>query len=240
MKNLLLKKIRLSYYFFFFFVLYSVLVLVLPRFEFSGPALTIFSVNSFLYGFYISPILSAQKARIEELHKTIRSESNAIFAMMLATHSMPDKTRNEIQAMFQEYIRKNVHNNREAAEKEYEEIIGYCLNYKGSDKEVVKEFLGKVVENQQNRTMLNMQIANKVYSNEWIIMMMLFSITLSFILFLDTGPEIVFRLVAALLCTGLSMLIFILVKLSTLTHKKAKQMWLPMNKLAETHFYRVD
>jgi type I restriction-modification system DNA methylase subunit len=240
METFLLKKVRLSYYFFFFFILYAVLTMVLPRYDFAGPALTIFSVNSFLYGFYISPILSAQKARIEELHKIIRSESNAIFAMMLSTQDMPDKLRNEIQAMFNEYIQKNVRNSREAAEKEYEDIISFCLGYKGEHKDEVRQLLEKVVANQQNRTMLNMQLANKVYSNEWIIMMMLFSITLSFILFLNTGDAWEFRLVTALLCTGLSMLILILVKLSTLTHKKAKQMWLPMNKLADSHFYRVD
>lgn len=240
MKTLLLKKIRLSYYFVFFFLFYGTLSFVLPRYEFAGPALTIFSVNSFLYGFYISPILGAQKARIEELHKIIRSEANAIFAMMLSTKDMSDKLRNTIQAMFQQYIRKNVHNNREAAEKEYEDIITFCLTYKGSEKEEVSKLLEKVVANQQNRTMLNMQLANKVYSNEWIIMMMLFSITLSFIMLLDTGDALVFHLVSAMLCTGLSMLIVILVKLSTLTHKKAKQMWVPMNKLASTNFYRVD
>lgn len=240
MKTLLLKKIRLSYYFIFFFLLYGGLSFVLPHYEFSGPALTIFSVNSFLYGFYISPILSAQKARIEELHKIIRSEANAIFAMMLSTKDMPDKLRNEFQSMFQAYIKKNVHNNREAAEKEYEAIISYCLDYKGPEKEAVDKLLEKVVANQQNRTMLNMQLANKVYSNEWIIMMMLFSITLAFIMFLDVGSALIFHLVAAMLCTGLSMLILILIKLSTLTHKKAKQMWIPMDKLAQTHFYRVD
>lgn len=240
MKTLLLKKIRLSYYFIFFFLLYGGLSFVLPHYVFSGPALTIFSVNSFLYGFYISPILSAQKARIEELHKIIRSEANAIFAMMLSTKDMPDKLRNEFQSMFQAYIKKNVHNNREAAEKEYEAIISYCLEYKGPEKEAVDKLLEKVVANQQNRTMLNMQLANKVYSNEWIIMMMLFSITLAFIMFLDVGSALIFHLVAAMLCTGLSMLILILIKLSTLTHKKAKQMWIPMDKLSQTHFYRVD
>jgi len=124
--------------------------------------------------------------------------------------------------------------------KKYEEIITFCLDYKGEHKDEVRELLDKVVANQQNRTMLNMQLANKVYSNEWIIMMMLFSITLAFILFLDTGAAWEFRLATALLCTGLSMLIVILVKLSTLTHKKAKQMWIPMEKLSSSHFYRVD
>lgn len=202
--------------------------------------MTIFSVNSFLYGFYISPILSSQKQRIEELHKIIRAESNAIFAIILSTKDLPDDLRNEIQAMFTDYIRKNKQDHKNGGEKAYEAIITFCVEYKGAHHKDVDELLKKIVDNQQNRTMLSMQLANKVYSNEWIIMMMLFSITLTFILLLDTGPGVMIRFVTALLCTGLSMLIVILIKLSTLTHKKAKQMWDPMDKLAESHFYRVD
>jgi hypothetical protein len=47
-------------------------------------------------------------------------------------------------------------------------------------------------------------------------------------------------LLAALLATGLSMLLIILIKLSTLTHKKAKQVWDPYKKLIDSHFYRID
>ncbi len=88
--------------------------------------------------------------------------------------------------------------------------------------------------------MFAMQLNNKVFSNEWMIMLMLFSITLSFILILDTGEALVLRFVTALLCTGLTMLLVILLKLSTLTHKKAKEVWKPFEKLVESHFYRID
>lgn len=240
MKTLLLKKIRLSWYFVIFFIVYAVLATVLPRFEFEGPALTIFSVNSFLYGFYISPILGAQKSRIEELHKIVRAEANAIFAMVLSTKSMPEKLRNQIQEMFTTYVKKKVKNPKDLGEDSYEALITFCIEYKGDKKEEVDKLLEKVVANQQNRTMLSMQLENKVFSNEWMIMMMLFSITLTFILLLDTGDNPLLRFVTALLCTGLSMLILILVKLSTLTHKKAKQMWAPFEKLVASRFYRVD
>ena len=36
------------------------------------------------------------------------------------------------------------------------------------------------------------------------------------------------------------MLIVILIKLSTLTHKKAKELWQPLEKLLHTRFYRID
>lgn len=240
MKDLLLNRIRLSWYFVFFFVVFFVMLEFLPRLKFEAAALTLFSVNSFLYGFYISPILGAQKARIEDLHRIVRAESNAIFTIILGTKKLKKPLRNEIQSMFSIYLKQCTVGHFRAAEKSYEKIIGFCLDYNGKEKAEVDKLLEKIVANQQNRTNLSMQLANKVYSNEWMIMVVLFSITLSFILLLDTGSGVILQIVTALLCTGLSMLVLILVKLSTLTHKKAKQIWDPFNSLLTTHYYKID
>lgn len=241
MKNLLLKKIRLSYYFFILFGLFFITFLYLPTYEFSGSALALFSVNSFLYGFYISPVLSGQKARIDELHKIIRSESNALFSLEINLKKLPKKTRNEIQDLIEKYItaKKNNRNN-DYGEKEYEKLIGFCLDYKGDHQDEVEKVLSAVVANQQNRTNFMMQMSNKVYSNEWMIMTILFSITLSIIMLMDVQHIVILNIVKALLCTGLSMLMIILVKLNTLTHKKAKEIWKPFNTLLDTRFYRID
>lgn len=240
MKKLLLTQVRLSWFFAFFFAAYFLLLMFLPRFKFEAAALTLFSVNSFLYGFYISPILNAQKSRIEELHKIVRAESNAIFTIVLSTKKLPKKLRNEIQSMFSLYLRHCTLGNFKAATKMYEQIISFFLDYQGKEKEQMDKILEKIVANQQNRTNFNMQVNNRVFSNEWMIMLVLFSITLAFILLLDTGSGIVLRAVTALLCTALSMLILILAKLSTLTHKKAKQIWEPFKKLLSTQYYRID
>lgn len=239
MKRFLLTKIRLSWYFVFFFIGYYFLSQALPSYTFEGAILTLFSVNSFLYGFYISPILSAQKARIEELHKIVRAEANAIFTMVLNTKKLPEELRNEVQAKFSVYLRNCSKNRLKVAEKNYEELISYCVDYKGKHKDEVDKLLEKLVANQQNRTLLNMQLSNRVYSNEWMIMAVLFSITLSFIILLDTRSSVALTIVTSLLCTGLSMLMLILVKLSTLTHKKARQIWKPFETLLATRYYRI-
>lgn len=239
MKTLLLTKIRLSWYFAGFLALYSWLSFTVPTYEFVGGVLTLFSVNSFLYGFYISPVLAAQKARIEELHKIIRIEANTIFTMMLDTKKLPKALRNEFQAEVSEYLDTCAKGKLKKAEKEYEDLISFCMSYKGEHKEQVNKLLEKLVANQQNRTMLNMQISNKVFSNEWLIMAVLFSITLVFVLLIDIGSSDMIAVVKALLCTGLSMLMLILVKLSTLTHKKAKEIWKPFRMLLQTRYYRI-
>lgn len=241
MKKLLLVKIRLSTYFWLFIFVYTIASLLTPGHTFDSGALTLFSVNSFLYGFYIAPILSAQKARIEELHRIIRAEANALFSIVLHLKKLPKELRNELQAMIAKYIRTKLkHRLAVAGEKEYEALITFCVDYKGENQAEVDKLLDGLIANQQNRTNFSMQADNKVFANEWHIMAILFSITLGFILSIDIGHEAIFHIVRALLCTGLTMLILILIKLSTMTHKKANMMWNPLRKLVETNFYRVD
>lgn len=241
MKKLFLTKIRLSYYFILVFVVFALVVIFVPHIKFDSGALMLFSVNSFLYGFYISPILGAQKARIEELHKIVRSEANAIFAIVISFAKLPKQFRNSLQEMLLDYLKVSVRQRRSGeGEAKYEAMISYCLDYKGEHQAEIDKFLDKLVANQQNRTNFAMQMSNKVYSNEWMIMIILFTVTLSFILLLDAGEGYLYKILAALLCTGLSMLLIILAKMSTLTHKKAKQIWNPYKKLIDSRFYRID
>lgn len=237
----ILRRIRLTWLFFGFFGLYLVVAASMPSIKLDSAALTLFSVNSFLYGFYIAPILSAQKARIEDMHKIVRSEANALFSIMLKTKSLPEGLRNQIQKLFVDYINSMVAGKgATVGEKRYEKIITFLLEQKGTHKEQTDKLLDAVVANQQNRTMLNMQLRNKVYSNEWMIMAVLFSITLGFILMLDVGSSPLLIVIKALLCTGLTMLIVILAKLSTLTHKKAREIWNPLKNFNQSRFYRID
>jgi len=241
MRELLLTKIRLSQYLVGLFVFFCLLVILLPHVSFSSGALTLFSVNSFLYGFYISPILGAQKGRIEELHRIVRAEANAIFAMAILVAKLPDTFRKKIHAMLLDYLDHVMRHRRPAGgEEKYEAMISYCLEYKGEHQEEINKLLDKLIANQQNRTNYAMQLNNGVYSNEWMIMLVLFAVTLSFILLLNTGNEFIYKILAALLSTGLTMLLIILTKMSTLTHKKAKAIWDPYKKLIDSKFYRID
>lgn len=222
-------------------MVFSVFVAYVPHIKFTSGALTLFSVNSFLYGFYIAPILAGQKARIEELHKIVRLESNAIFAMVLSIKKLPDDLRNQIQDMFTKYLKSSIRQKKPAeGEEAYEELITFCISYKGKHEDTINKLLDKLVANQQNRTNFAMQMNNRVFNNEWLIMLVLFSITLSFVLLLDGGIGYLYQFIAAFLCTGLTMLLVILLKMSTLTHKKAKQLWDPYKKLVNSHFYRID
>lgn len=241
MQNYILTKVRLSWYFIGLLVIFLVVSFSLNKHTFTSGALTLFSVNSFLYGFYLAPIFSGQKTRIEDMHKTVRNEANAIFAMVLRIKKMPDSLRNKLQAEFDQYLDTCIRQRSIAqGEKEYEDLITYCVTYKGTHQEEVGKLLDQLVANQQNRTQLSMLLSNKVYSHEWIVILVLFSITIGFILTIDGGSDVVFTLIAAFLATGLSMLVVMLAKFSTLTHKKAKAIWDPYKKLRATRYYRID
>lgn len=241
MKDLFLVKIRLSTYFWVSFVIFLGLTYVLPSYKFDAGSLALFSVNSFLYGFYISPILGAQKARIDSLHQIVRSEANALFELVLGLKKLPAHLRNHVQEMVAEYIQAKLKSKKvNGGENQYEALITYCVDYKGEEADKVEGILAGLVKNQKNRTDFNMQVGNKVFTNEWHITAILFSITLGFILTINIPDNLIMHVVKALLCTGLTMLIINLIKLNALTHKKAKQMWKPLQVLIDTKFYRID
>ena len=236
----LLMRIRLSVYFYCLLVLFAVFSFLAPKYKIESAAMTLFSVNSFLYGFYISPILGGQKSRIDELHKLVRSEANVLFSIMLKVKNADKHVSKEIKILIESYINACISERKSAqGEKQYEALIRYCVNYTGDSTEV-KQVLDQLVSNESNRTSIAMQLNNKVYANEWWIMLVLFSITLSFVAVMNIGESWILKLVQALLCTGLTMLLVILLKLSTLTHKKAKLIWEPYKKLLETNFHQID
>lgn len=237
----LLLKIRLSQFFFGFLAVFLLVSYAVQGVVFSPAALALFSVNSFLYGFYISPVLAAQKTRIDELSRIIRAEASALFDILIQTKKLPEKSRTHIQNLCEEYITASFTQRKPAqGEHEYERIISYCMEYRGKDPTTIEKILEKLVANQQNRSQLAMQLGNRVFSNEWWVMLVLFSITMGFILFLDVQDAFLMHLVKALLCTGLVMLMINLLKLSTLSHKKAKSIWQPLDTLKTSRFRRFD
>lgn len=239
-----LLRIRLSWYFFGFVAVFLLAAYYVESMAFTSASLTLFSVNSFLYGFYVAPVLTGQKARIDELARIIRAEANALFDILLKTKKLPRRSRNQVQSMVEAYINASFRERKPAeGETEYEALITYCLEYESktpANQELVGKILDSLVANQQNRSMLAQQLGNKVFSNEWWIMLVLFSITLSFVLQLNVGGSFAIHIVQALLCTGLSMLMTNLVKLSTLTHKKALRLWDPLDNLVTSRFRRID
>lgn len=242
MRNFFLYKVRLTNYFLFFLGFYAVIALIVDKVPLDKAALTLFSANSFLYGFYISPIVKSQNDRIDKLHLLVRKEATKIYEIALYSKRLSPDYHIEIIKILHDYIRavsktkKHTH-----GEKEFQDLMTTLIVYSSdTGKDQYKEIMKASFAIQQNRSELDMYFKEKVYRNEWIVMFILFSITITFISIIEI-PDIFFlQLIPPVLCTGLTMLIVILMKKSSLAHKKAKSIWLPMQELANTNFYKIN
>lgn len=241
MKHFFLTKVRLTYYYPTLFLLFLGVILLAPTVVLNGGQLTLFTVNSFLLGFYLGPILGGQKQRIEDLAKTIRLESIAFFTLAVQSQELADVTKQKIKLLARRYLQASVRSRKPVeGEKEYEELLRFCIDYQGKDKDQIKKIQETLIKNEDNRAQLSALLRNGVFSHEWFVLAILMGITLSFVIVIDYGSSILLTVVAALLCTGLTLLFIILAKLTTLTHKKAKPIWQPFDRLLETDFKHID
>lgn len=232
LKLFLLTRVRLTQYLFIFAVVYFVISLFLPKIELQGAALTLFSVNSFLYGFYISPIINAQRIRIDQLHRLVVIEVNKLEELLQYSRRMEPDFHANIDTAIKAYSRAAAQGGARTGDAEFKALVSLIVDYKGDVKDPHKEMLKSVFAAQQNRAEIKLLVDSKVFSNEWIVMTILFAITIAFILFTRL-PNIAFlQVIPAILSAGLSMLIVILIKMSTLTHKRAKTIWTPLKELA--------
>jgi len=241
MKTFLLTRVRLTAYYPVFFIAFLAIILATPKIALSGGQLTLLTVNSFLLAFYLGPIMSAQKQRLDDLAKVIRGETIAFFNIAIQTQDMAPEVKHKIKSMARSYLEACVHSRKVAeGESEYETLLRYCIDYKGKSQEKADKVQQILVDNQQNRSQLSAQLQNNVYSHEWFVLVVLSIITLAYIVVIDYGHNVLLNGVAALLCTGLALLLLILEKLNSLTHKKAKPIWKPFEKLLATDFKRID
>jgi hypothetical protein len=232
LKHFLLTKVRLTQYLIIFAVLFFVISLFLPKIDLQGAALTLFSVNSFLYGFYISPIINAQRLRIDHLHRLVVVEVNKLQEIAQYSRRMEPDFKNDVTYMLDQYVRAASVGGMNPGVKEFDSLVSLIVGYEGDKKDPHKEMLKSAFAVQQNRAEIKLLVESKVYSNEWVVMSILFAITIAFILFTRLPDLPLLQAIPAILCAGLSMLIIILIKMSTLTHKRAKTIWVPLREMA--------
>lgn len=232
-----LLNIRLSYLYPSFFIVFMVVLRFVDRLALTPGQLALFSVNSFLFGYYFGPILGAQKARVDTMSKTVRSEVMLMLDILAQSHFLKEKQRLEIKAKVAEYVDSIVDNPKVRAENpHYDDLLRYVTEGKNRDDVVMQGIYNRLQKSQENRDTLNSLYISSVFSHEWVVVFVLFSVTLFFILQIDYGNVLFFQALAAILCTGLTLLMLILIKYSTLTHKQAKRMWVPMRRFRAEHF----
>lgn len=232
--------IRLSHLYLLLFVVFMSLLVFTKHLILTPGQLALFSVNSFLFGYYFGPVLSAQKSRVDTMNKTVRDETMVLLDVLTQSHLLEDKIRLELKSKVKDYIASFINNPKIRADNDkYDELLFFTTHKDHKDNPIMTTIYNRISKTQQNRDTLNNLYQASLYSHEWIILLVLFSITLFFVVQIDYGHSLFFQALAAILCTGLTLLIVILAKYNALAHKQAKQLWVPLLRLRKEHFEDV-
>ncbi len=233
LNNLL--NIRLTTLFVVSSVVFYILLSYIKPLDMSDGQIAIFSVTGILFGFYFGPILDSQKGRVMQLSQAVREQVMSILDVLAHSHLLPEAQRHALKVRLRAYVDSVIDNpNVKADNQYYDELLQFAQSIKDDD--VRSKVYDGVSETQDQRDGMQSTYQAKLYSHEILVMVVLFSITLYFIVQTNYNGAILFRIMLAVLCAGLILLLSILAKYATLTHKKAKIMWEPMHTLKETHF----
>lgn len=232
--------IRLSYIYPTLFVIFFAALTFMQPTKLTPGQLALYSVNTFLFGFYFSPLLGSQKARVDAIGKTIRQEVMVILDILAQSHLLKEDVRHDLKVRLRAYL-DSIHKNQNisADNRFYDELLRFTKQPKFKDDSVMDTIYGRVSKTQENRDSLQNLFASKVFSHEWVVVLVLFCVTIFFVMQTDYNNVFFFRALLAILCTGITLMLVILLKYATLTHKQAKRIWLPMDKLMRDHFEDV-
>jgi hypothetical protein len=233
--------IRLSYIYPLLFGLFFGLLSVIEPQKLTPGQLALYSVNTFLFGFYFSPILGAQKNRIEALNQTVRQEAMVILDILAQSHLLKPEVRHQLKLRLRLYVNSINGNQKVRADNHYyDELLRFSKQKEFQNNTVMDTIYTRIARSQENRDTLQSLFFSKVYSHEWMVMLVLFAVTIYFIIQTDYGNTVLFRGLMAIFCTGVSLMLIILVKYASLTHKHAKKMWRPLQDLIRDHFEDVE
>ncbi len=230
--------IRMSIITWILLIFFLLILEVIHQQKLTPGQLALFSVNSFLFGYYFAPLLNAQKTRVANLITVARQEETTILDILTQSHLLGDKRRHQLKIRLKVYLDSVIGNVGVRADNPYYDELLYFTKKEeeGDDAQVMSLIYDRVSKTQANRDTMNNLFATRVYSHEWLVAFVLFSITLFFAMQTPVNSSLFFTVMLAILCTGLTMLMIILIKFATLTHKEAKRMWQPLKDLEKEHF----
>lgn len=236
-----LLNIRLSYIYPALLVIFMVILTKITPSKLTTGQLALYSVNTFIFAFYFSPILTAQKARVEGLNQAIRHDVMSILDILAQSHLLSNTHRHELKLRLKIYVDSINHNPKVSADNSYyDELLRYTKQEKFKDDSVMDAIYSSVSKTQEDRDSMQSLYMNNVFSHEWLVVLVLFGVTLFFVMQTNYNGLLMFRVLLAILCTGLTLMLIILIKYATLTHKQAKRIWQPVDTLIENHFEDVD
>jgi len=232
-----LLNIRLTYIYPILFVIFMVILSYMQPAKLTTGQLALYSTNTFLFGFYFLPLLSTQKTRIDNLSTTVRSEATTLLDILAQLHLLKPAARHEVKVRLKVYLDSIYKNTAVSADNiYYDDLLQFTREDRFKDDPVMATIYTRMSKTQENRDTLNRYLTTGVFSHEWLVALVLFFITIYFVMQTNYNGVLFFRVLLAILCTGITLMLIILIKYATLTHKYAKRMWLPLAYLDAGHF----
>jgi hypothetical protein len=236
-----LLNIRLSYIYPSLFIIFLAVLSFIKPTHLTAGQLALYSVNTFLFGFYFNPILNAQKSRVESLNKAVRQETMTILDILGQSHLLKPNVRHALKVRLKAYVKSILENTRVGADNPYyDEMLRFTKDDKFKGDSVMDTIYTRVSKTQENRDALNNLFSLGMFMHEWLVVGVLYAVTTYFVLQTDYGNVLFFRVLLAILSTGIALMMVILLKYATLTHKQAKRMWRPLHDLMDGHLDDVS
>lgn len=232
-------KRRLSLYLPIFFIVILVLIYKLPRITSTAVDLAVFAIATMLLGLYLGYVLAGLHRRMDKLTRTVQNEALTVYKVSVLAKDLPAELEQQIMQHLIDYLKHKNHNlDTSAGQEDYQALLELCQGAKSKD--VTAQIHQLLVDNQLNRSRSAVGLRSRVFSHEWMIMYVLYIVSLSFLLTAGYGGQWLVKFAAALLGACLGVGLMIVWKLSNLSHKKAWQIWEPYVKLISSDFKSLN
>ena len=239
MKIQIFTQLRLSYFLPLLSVLFYVIISDLVVYEASTLTYFITVLSILGFAFFVSPLLSNSRRKIDGLLVAVRSESAALFRIAAKSRELSSEISEEFKLMLSSYVMTKAGDyTPESAQKEYFELINFALLH--SKTAVGQEIVDMLYQNEDNRSEVSMYLRSHIYAHEWIVSIAFYLIGVSGLLLVGTVSNSFEHIGLAILAAAITYPLIMLKKFDDSTHKHAQQVWGPFSRLIETGYRELN
>lgn len=219
------------------FAFFSILAMFYGGHGLSDSSKILLTVTSFVFGFYISNLITQSRNRHAKVVEGLREEGGYIKAMYYITNGVfPAHVVGAEKNMIDEYLIAGMDFkvvDYAQSSVNFRNLFDHIMKIQADTKpqEAAWGHLVRIAgEVSKNRNRIEALVKERVSSFEWMTTAILLSLVIYFVYSLNNG-SVISIIVTSFIATALTMLIIILHGLDSLRWKEDKWFWLPLEEL---------
>ena len=222
-----------------YFILFFILALLIKPIGLDGGLLTLLSVASFLFGFYIAYAINRAKDRHKSVLDQLRSADGLFINCKIQMEVFDDSVQKEFIKKVDYYLTTSVDYkliDTEKSSPEFFEIIDYVTNLKTKndrESQARANVIGELENLSEKRTILEILAKDKISRTEWIVIISLFLILLYFLYNISIVGFSGY-VIKSVLATTFALLLILLSKFDNLSWKENRWIWEPLSRTFRT------